>query len=1064
MSLFSEKGLYADSDRDGLLDRIETTIVVPEDFKAAALVPLACRLVLPTTGASFPLIQFDTEVEDIKSLPVPLFLGESRFLGELQKTGKLSLPQLNPGQAAIQVVPKPFNKTDGLAVVGADGVGLEKALLYLARTFPYFEKFDESSPGLADLSEDLEKFLQGEGGSAEAFIQGELSKFCEEWKKKDLAYVQGEIFLPQENQEFADAMKVFVEKSLKVERLDWQLFGLRQNKVLLEKEKTFTWEVDDALSLLEKKIQSLPPQESVAVRLAVSESPAIRKRVREKVEEKLRGAGLERFQVDILSAYKPGFFWLTEKILPALQGQPISSLTIRFAEEKDDFSRPKRFYAEPLRWLQELYPVDEILAAGLGLPLTRIIFEKKPADLPTYEVMARDEQGGIVFEASFSPATREIPFLKLLPEWGTVRVTTGWLEITPEGKAPVVELLATDLEKIWDFYQEEVLRAVYAEVMKKTGQKPTTAKQPYFKRLLVEIWASEPDYRLGLDEEIISSLEAMHDELYFDTLDFLRGITEIELDEEEFPEDTSRLGAPGNVFPLIHPSTEGGKVRLKAVFEDWQAASPRLRLRWKEKGRDEVRSQEATFPRLKPKSLRFPALVFDSQKGRIENLVVELGFEKEADYLAGLAIVQTRKELEKKNLIPPAFVYPRLSALTLRFKYQDLQKDESLSVSPGERKEKAWLTGRAERVKVSTEEILSPDRCLEIVRSLSAFPALRVSIGGFSYETRAVPVIEAFLPRGPYVSLARLLTFKPTLFVSGRQHANEVSSTNYILKWAELLATDPASQEALKKMNFVLLPMENPDGAELAFELQKLTPFHSLHAGRYSSLGVDIGHQVGLNRPFLPEARVRKKLRERWLPDIYLNLHGYPSHEWVQPFSGYSPYLFRDYWIPRGWFAYFRAPRLALYEPNRRASEELRQFLIREMNGDEKIRLANEKFYDRYRRWASRWQPHVAELELHDGLNLYVARRSSQETRLTPGRKITFVEQTPELMDETAQGAWLDFLCHQGLTYLQAHVKYLSQVRHEIGRIEEEIQDRVVIELVRTRPGQLLESKTRRNP
>ena len=26
-----------------------------------------------------------------------------------------------------------------------------------------------------------------------------------------------------------------------------------------------------------------------------------------------------------------------------------------------------------------------------------------------------------------------------------------------------------------------------------------------------------------------------------------------------------------------------------------------------------------------------------------------------------------------------------------------------------------------------------------------------------------------------------------------------------------------------------------------------------------------------------------------WLPDIYLNPHGYPSHEWVQQFAGYVP-------------------------------------------------------------------------------------------------------------------------------------------------------------------------------
>lgn len=107
-------------------------------------------------------------------------------------------------------------------------------------------------------------------------------------------------------------------------------------------------------------------------------------------------------------------------------------------------------------------------------------------------------------------------------------------------------------------------------ILKKTGNKPDFTKQPYFKRLLFELWLSEPDYKLGLDEEIISSLESIHDELYFDTLDFIRGITEIELEDESLAEDSSRYSAPGNILPLIHPSIEGQPGRVKVTLEDWQ--------------------------------------------------------------------------------------------------------------------------------------------------------------------------------------------------------------------------------------------------------------------------------------------------------------------------------------------------------------------------------------------------------------------------------------------------------------------------------------------------------------
>jgi hypothetical protein len=287
----------------------------------------------------------------------------------------------------------------------------------------------------------------------------------------------------------------------------------------------------------------------------------------------------------------------------------------------------------------------------------------------------------------------------------------------------------------------------------------------------------------------------------------------------------------------------------------------------------------------------------------------------------------------------------------------------------------------------------------------------------------------------------------------GRQHANEVSSTNYLLKFAELMARDAATGEALKKTNIVIQPMENPDGAELAYELHEIEPFHSLHAGRYGSLGVDIGAQGGGRRPLLPEALVRSDLSDRWHPDIFLNLHGYPSHEWVQPFSNYTPYLFRDYWIPKGWFTYFRALRLPLYEKWKSAGEELMEFIIRELRADGRISESNRKFYDRYERWAGRWGPHTNPLELYGDVNIFARRRSSSESRLSQRTQTTYIEETPELMDETATGDWLDFLCDQGLAYLRAHVRYLLQAEFPLVRLEEESRNRVRISLLRGRPG-----------
>jgi hypothetical protein len=442
--------------------------------------------------------------------------------------------------------------------------------------------------------------------------------------------------------------------------------------------------------------------------------------------------------------------------------------------------------------------------------------------------------------------------------------------------------------------------------------------------------------------------------------------------------------------------------------------------------------------------------------------VVESDWEKEADYLAVIEIAGAWRKLSEAGLIPDPFRLPALDALTLRPRYQSQEKDERLAVlpaggpasgesAPGPQGPSGDGARPDERI-VITRDIISPEQAGDIVRRLAALPGVRGYVGGRSYEGRDVPVLELFLPAAAYVSLPRLVTFKPTLQVVARQHANEVSSTNYLLRFAELLARDPAAREALKTMSFVFEPLENPDGAALAIAMLKAEPYHSLHAGRYGALGVDMGYQTG-TKPLLPEAAVRTRLTERWAPDIFLNLHGYPSHEWVQPFSNYTPYLFRDYWIPRGWFAYFRTVGLPLHEDHRAAGEALRKIVAAELTADPAVAASNRRFYDRYERWAARWAPHMNALEVADGAAIFAKRRGPTEARLTPRARTTFNEQTPELMDETATGDWLEFLCAQGLAYLGAHVKFLAQTGFTVVRIEEEVRGRTRLTLVRGRPG-----------
>jgi hypothetical protein len=1057
LKMFSTEGFYSDINGDKIQDKIDSKIIIPQDTSIEGVSALASRMILSSAGGSFPLLYLDKEVEDEKELISPILIGATNTLHKsLIKTGKLKPPPLLPGQGLATIIPKAFNPSNALVVMGSDKDGLEKILAYLSQTYPYLDEYGEGFSKIHEIPTVVEDFLTGMNGAAEAYFKHQLdSTIINEIKDKDLEDVRAELYLHQDNKEFESALEEHLRDILAADSFEIKSFKLQDSKNVFSKEKQFPWEGEEALNKIGQHILPLSGStESVKIHLRVSESPEVRRQLKQKIENICVRNAISSFEVEVLSAYKQGFFWLTEKIIPKLKNTEVNSITIRFAEEKDDFSKLKRFYAAPYRWLQELYPADEIIALEAGIPLENIMFEKNEEGHPVYEVLAHGKAGDLHFKDNFSPNIIESLYLNVLPEWGTVRRTTGWLKIE-QGKDLILDTaLKSDLEFFWDFYQEEILPEVYSYILEKTGNEPSFKKQPYFKRLLIEMWFSEPDYLLGLDQEIISSLEAMHDEIYFDTLDFLRGITDVELDEKETQEDTSRYSAPGNVLPLIHPSSEGKPGRVKVQFDGWQAKTPQIILQWKERKKRE-HTKTLTFPELKIKELRIPELTYDGKSEKIANILVSFETEKESDYLNIIEIIHVYRDLLAKDLLSSSIRFPGLSALTWRVKHKELMKDESFPVIEAEITSPSPPSEEyPDKALVPTDKIISPEMCLDITSQLSKHKMIKTYFAGESYEKRKIPVLEVYLPLKKYVSLPRLITFKPTLYLSGRQHANEVSATNYILKFAELLATEPKYQEYLKKMNFALHPLENPDGAALAYELQKITPHHSLHAGRYTSLGIDVGYQVNASKPLLPEAKVRRNLWEKWLPDIHLNLHGYPSHEWVQQFSNYSPYLYRDYWIPRGWFVYFRSVTLPIFKDWEKAGKDIRSSIIKEFTSNEKIHASNKKFYDRYYRWAARWQPHMNYLEIYDGVNLYAKRRSSRENRLSPRRRITLVEETPELMDETAHGSWLDYLSDLGLTYLKAHVNYLAFAQHAIARIEEESSDRIHIQFMRRRPGE----------
>lgn len=137
----------------------------------------------------------------------------------------------------------------------------------------------------------------------------------------------------------------------------------------------------------------------------------------------------------------------------------------------------------------------------------------------------------------------------------------------------------------------------------------------------------------------------------------------------------------------------------------------------------------------------------------------------------------------------------------------------------------------------------------------------------------------------------------PAIAISGGQHANEATGIVGALRAAAAL------KAAGRKVS--VTPLENPDGYALHHRLRADNPAHMHHAARYTALGDDLGHRVDRSGEVF-ELAARRESFARSGAELHINLHGYPSHEWTRPFTGYVPRNFALWAVPKGFFLVVR--------------------------------------------------------------------------------------------------------------------------------------------------------------
>ncbi len=1050
-------GLFEDDDDDRIPENVDTMIVFPavtpdeELASGIGVTQLAARLGLESTGLSFPLFGFDRELEqpDEETRPLVLVGRHNRWIDELDRLGKLRGDPLGSGVGRIEAVPDAFGGNSALVVTGGDAAGEEAAADHLSRRLPYVWDTGKGQTSLGDARESVRKLLEGRTTAAQAALAvEELEDILDQVEDLDLERLEVKAYFEEASAEFDEWATGEITERVHAAALRVSSQKRLDPVEVFTEAPELTWEVDAFRQRFrEQVIPQIAPGNRVSVELRVSEAPELRLDLANEIRSAIEAEGGVPESVVVLSAYKQGLSWLMDQIVPQLRTLPVATVTIGWKPAAVDTSLDWRFFNEPTRWLNELYPADDVLAKELRLPLDAFTFAAEETGSDTYSLTARDAAGRVLLEDGFSPAVYQRPYLEAFPDT-KVDVTTGWIRATVDGASLVDERLPTDLDRIWDHYQHSTLAQVHDHVKSTTGGKPTSDKAPFFHTLRVEVQASEPDFKLGIDEEHVSSLESLHDSVYFDTMDFFYEVVESAADNDAV---APRSLAAGNILPWIHPERRGQAPSVSMSYAGFASKESKLVVTYQESGEDEQTITRSLSPETVPRPYVYLVEV-DADGDALSQLGLVIRLDTTEPLRRLSTLVDNLTRLHESGLFEEALGFQGVEQVAVRLEAPGAIRTRTYRTEPRANDAPTPAAHPGGQL-VTWDHVISPEESEQIAHTLGTTPNVTTYVAGHSYQGRPVSVMEITLPmQADLISQAKMSAWKPVLSIVGRQHANEVSSTSHILRLAELLATDPSYEAFLRKMNVVVQPVVNPDGAALALELQKLTPTHCLHAGRYSALGPDVPGQSSNPDTLITEALVLREINDMWVPDVRLNPHGYPSHEWVQHFANYNPKSFRSYWIPRGWYTSARAPEHPQLEAYRAVALEMQTRIAAEVSRDPEVRATNARIYDRYDRWAIRWQPHVYRLEIQNGTAIYASRRSGTVRRPT-GRPSTLAfSGSTEAMDETAHGPWLDLVTRMGFGYLMAAVNFLDQAEYELYRLEEERQGRVYLAVLRPRP------------
>lgn len=993
--LFLKGRLLKDDNHDLLPDKLDVKLVLPEQIERGMLLSacnLAFRFGMETTRYEGSLI------------------AQNGYKGNVILFEEGEVPQIQ------------YDEDDGQIKICIQGKG--EALLQftaeLCNSFPQLNVMKSWRDALMDMVDDF--VLRGKDGQLAAahMISKEGQEACTVYGTPDIEDRQ------------KDAMK------------NCTLYNYRSGRKMYEKLYDLPWEVDTFRAILKEKVYpNLQKDSSVKVEAALSESPKYREALTEEIKEELLQSGSRQAEVRIACAYKQGFSWLSEQVVPKLQKEQtdrVQKMEIYFkpflpkgeTEWVDEngatpsyhnlnAENPEKWYDLPIRYLQELYPVMDVIQKELDLSEEQIVFLPYEGEEDiTYLCKAYGEAEQVLLEETQKVYCSERPYLDEYPGLGKVHPSTGYIRVEVDGEEVLFRTIQTDLEEIWDIYQREVLPDCRRYIEEKHKGCVKAENQPFFYKLLLDVSVSEPDYRVGCREDMISSLDALHEDMYFTGSDYFKNYG--------IHHGDGMLDAPGLILPEIH-NTEGKRPKFRVVlYEPLKKKACVIKddqVVMEQSGREHAQAWLSTI---------------GWNQGKLQYTI-------QTENVAEQFLQSYVKLIEKKVLS----ISDKLGFCEVIFR-----DEEGNTFSVKVEEPLVEKNGRIDEINLSENELIGYEDYLEIMEQLKKVPQIEVFETATSYSGRKIYAIWLKPKMDGYLSMTKRLSMLPSEIINARHHANEVSSTNASFILLKELLTEEKYRELPEKMNLILVPMENVDGAAIHYELQKEHPYWKFHVARFNSLGKEFYYEHFKPDSLHAEAMGLSRLYERFVPDIVVDNHGVPSHEWEQQFSGYTSPSYKGFWLPRsllyGYFWYVTNPE---YSGNYAVNQVMQDVIADRIAEDPIMTKWNLEWSRQFEKYAHAWLPKLFPAEYYkDMINYWIPFAADPNHRYPSIRYpwITTVAYTSEVADETAQGEYLNLCARAHVAHDEATIQMLMDAKNYVKcRCNHTVQE-IFTEYNRQRP------------